>query len=169
MIIFTAEILKFGEWGEKTGWTYILIPQKMAEKINPGCRKSYRVKGKLDGHSIHQTALIPMGAGDFILPLNAALRKAIRKRKGDRLEVQLTMDKKPLELSAALLECLNDEPAAKEFFMSLAPSHRQYYSKWIESAKTDATKSKRIGQAINAFVLKMHYSDMMRMLKEQGR
>ena len=66
MISFNATIEKFGKQGEKTGWMYIVVPSKVANKLNPGVKKSYRVKGKLDEHAIEKVSLIPMGEGDFI-------------------------------------------------------------------------------------------------------
>ena len=33
MIQFTALIERFGEQGEKTGWTYILIPAEKAQQL----------------------------------------------------------------------------------------------------------------------------------------
>ncbi|MCC7029539.1 MAG: DUF1905 domain-containing protein, partial [Chitinophagaceae bacterium] len=74
MIQFKAIIEKFGQQGEKTGWTYFLIPAEIAEKINKGVKKSYRVKGFLDETEISGVAILPMGEGDFIMPLNAELR-----------------------------------------------------------------------------------------------
>ena len=59
MLSFTTTILKFSKQGEKTGWTYIVVPDKIAKKLNPGVKKSYRVKGKLDDYKIEKTALIP--------------------------------------------------------------------------------------------------------------
>jgi hypothetical protein len=47
MVQFTAIIKRFGQQGEKTGWTYIEVPAAMAEQLVPGNRKSFRVKGKL--------------------------------------------------------------------------------------------------------------------------
>ena len=44
MIKFTATILKFDKQGEKTGWTYIIIPSEMAQQLYPGNKKSFRVK-----------------------------------------------------------------------------------------------------------------------------
>ncbi len=82
MVQFTATIQRFAEQGEKTGWSYITIPSDIAEQLNPGIKKSFRVKGKLDLHIIEQQALLPMGDGSFILPLNASIRKAIHKNKG---------------------------------------------------------------------------------------
>lgn len=166
MVQFNTTVLKFDRQGEKTGWTYIVIPSAIAEKIRPGNKKSFRVKGNLNGQTIRQKALLPMGNGDFILPLNGTLRKQLGIRKGEKLKVQLEEDAKPLQLSPALLSCLADEPDALAYFNTLPPSHRRYYSKWIEDAKSASTQAKRITQAINAFVRKQSFSEMMRSLKK---
>jgi hypothetical protein len=173
MIRFTTTILKFKEKGEKTGWTYITIPAEIAEQLNPGVKKSYRVKGKLDAFAFEAMALLPMGDGDFIIALKADVRKAIKKTAGDKLNVQLSLQPKGYELDADFIECLNDEPKALAFFNSLTGSHRNYFSKWIESAKTEATKSKRIAMAVTALAKKWGYPEMIRAetqkRKELGR
>lgn len=167
MIKFTAPILKFDEQGEKTGWTYFVIPAELAQQLKPGNKKSFRVKGKLDNHVIKQVALLPMGEGDFIMPLNAAMRKGTGKRKGASLQVQLQVDDSPLLLSPDLLACLEDEPKAKAFFESLGKSEQNYYSKWIESAKTEPTKAKRIAMSLNGFLKGMGYAQMIRASKQE--
>lgn len=163
MIVFKTVLLKFDKQGEKTGWTYFTVPNKIAEKLKPGQKKSFRVKGKIDDHPIKSVALLPMGEGDFIMPVNAVMRKAIRKRKGDTVEVTLEVDNAEVKLSAMLLACLKDEPEAYQYFKNLPKSHQHYYSKWIESAKTDGTKTKRIAVAIIAFTKKMSFSQMMQL------
>jgi hypothetical protein len=162
MIRFTAIILKFDKQGEKTGWTYISIPAAKAGKLNPENKKSFRVKGKLDDYTIKQTALLSMGDGSFILPLNATLRKAIKKRKGDKLKLQLELDEKALTVNPVFLECLEYEPEALKTFQQLAPSHRLYFSKWIGSAKTAITRDKRIAVAVNALARGWAYNEMIR-------
>ncbi len=82
MIKFSTTILKFDKQGEKTGWTYIIIPAKIVQQLKPKNKKSFRVKGKLDDFEINKVALMPMGEGDFIMAINAAMRKGIGKRKG---------------------------------------------------------------------------------------
>ena len=162
MIRFTAPMLKFDKKGEKTGWTYIEIPAVLAQKLKPGNKQSFRVKGTLDNFSFKQTALLPMGGGDFILPLNAAIRKSIRKRQGATLAVTMAVDDTPVQLSTDMLECLADEPKALAHFKSLPKSHQNYFSKWIESAKTEPTKAKRIAQAINALAQGWGFAEMIR-------
>jgi uncharacterized protein YdeI (YjbR/CyaY-like superfamily) len=108
-----------------------------------------------------------MGQGNFILPLNAAMRKAIGKRKGAKLEVQLQLDSTVYELNKELMECLEDEPAAWDFFKSKPLSFQHYYSKWIESAKTDITKAKRIAMAVSALACKIEFGEMLRNHRQQ--
>jgi hypothetical protein len=162
MVQFNAVILQFDKQGEKTGWSYISISKEIAEEIKPGTKKSFRVKGKLDSHPISKIALLPMGEGHFILPLNAAIRKAIHKKKGAMLKVQLQEDKQPPSISGELLECLEDSPLALKHFNALPASHKLYYSKWIESAKTIQTKSKRIALTVTAMEKNMSYGEMLR-------
>lgn len=167
MVTYTTTILQFAEQGEKTGWTYIQVPVDIAEKLKPGNKKSFRVKGKLDNHPIKKTALLPMGGGNFIMPLNAETRKAIGKRKGAMLKVQIEEDEAPLKISKELLDCLKDEPKALARFNKMPKSHQHYYSKWIESAKTESTKTKRIVMTINAMNKGMNYGEMLRAARDE--
>ena len=65
------------------------------------------------------------------------------------------------------MECLADEPAASAFFQSLAGSHQRYFSKWIDSAKTEPTRTKRIALAVNALAKKWGYPEMIRASQEK--
>lgn len=169
MVKFTTIIQQFAKQGEKTGWTYIDVPLEIAEKIQPGNKKSIRVKGKLDNYAFEGISLLPMGGGDFILTLNGETRKQIKKKKGDSLKVQLQLDPKPYELNAEFMECLQEEPEAYKFFNSLNKSHQGYFSKWIDSAKTEETKAKRIAQSINGLMKHMDYGAMIRAGQEQRK
>lgn len=163
MIQFKALIEQFRDKGEKSGWTYIEIPETLAQTIKPGNKKSFRVKGALDHFTFEGIALLPMGDGSFIMALNADIRAKIGKQKGDQLLVSLEEDTKEKSLSAELLACLEDEPAALNYFNTLPPGHQRYFSSWIESAKTDSTRAKRISQAVTALAMRLGYSEMVRM------
>lgn len=162
MVRYTTVIKKFGSQGEKTGWTYIEIPAELADKLYPGNKTSFTVKGKLDEHPIKGISLLPMGGGSFIMALNAAMRKAIGKRQGYTLEVSLERDTAPFKFNEDFIACLEDEPAALEFFNEMPLSHRKYFSKWIDSGKSIETKTKRITMAVKALAKKMNYAEMIR-------
>ena len=101
------------------------------------------------------------------MALNKKIQKRISKRKGAILKVQLEIDNKAYQLNRELMECLNDEPDALSFFKTLVKSHQNYFSKWIEEAKTDATKTKRIAQAVTALSRHMGFGEMLRSLKKE--
>jgi hypothetical protein len=161
-IKFTTIILRFGQQGEKTGWTYIVIPADIANKLQPGNKKGFRTKGKLDNYKFSGKSLIPLGKGEFILTLDKGIRKAIGKRNGAMLNVEIEFDKSQYQINSVFMDCMNDEPEALNFFKSLTRSHQNYFSKWIESAKTEETKAKRIAQSINAFLKKQGFPEMLR-------
>lgn len=167
MITFTTTIKQFAEQGEKTGWTYIEIPADLAQELKPGNKQSFRVKGKLDQCKIQGVALIPMGGGNFIMALNAAMRKSIHKKKGAMLAVQLLVDTKPVQAPPELLECLADEPKAKTFFEEMRTSHRNYFIKWIGGVKTEAAVAKRIAQVVTALSRGQNFGEMIRSQKAE--
>lgn len=162
MVVFSTKILKFLDKGEKSGWTYIEINKRYAEKLRPGLKATFRVKGQLDNYEIEKVAILPMGDGNFILPMNATLRKGTGKKAGDSIKVSLALDERELKLSADFIQCLKDEPAAYEFFKTLPKGHQQYFSKWIESAKTTHTKTKRITMAVIALASGQGFGEMLR-------
>ncbi|NJN42615.1 MAG: DUF1905 domain-containing protein [Flammeovirgaceae bacterium] len=166
MLKYTTRILKFNKKGEKTGWRYVVITKQQAQKLKPNTKVSFRVKGKLDDYGIEKTAIIPMGDGDFILPINGTLRRALRKKAGDSISINIQFDNRELTPSHDFMQCLEDEPAALSFFKTLTKSHQNYFSKWIESAKTMHTKTKRIVMAVTALALKQGYPEMIRANKK---
>ena len=168
MIEFNTIMLQFEAQGEKTGWTYIEIPADIAQQLKPGNKKSFRVKGMLDGLAVAGMALMPMGGGNFILALKADVRRAIRKNAGAMLTVKLEEDKDyKLEVPADLQECFDFEPEALQQFNSLPKSHRDYFIKWIESAKTNETRAKRIVNTVNAMLRKWDYGTMIREMRKE--
>ena len=165
MIKFTATIHQFAQQGEKTGWSYIEIPVDIAQKLKPGNKKEFKVKGKLDSHSINRVSLLPMGGGKFIMAINTKMRKALGKRKGAMMKVELQEDKSEFVFDKDFMECLKDEPIAHNFFKTLPGSHQRYFSKWIGDAKTESTKTKRIAQAMTALNEQHGFPEMLRALK----
>lgn len=128
------------------------------------------MKGTLDTFAIKLVALIPMGqSGDsdgFIMAVNAPMRRGIRKEAGAMVHVELAVDNDPMLISADLMTCLADDPAALNFFDTLTDGHRNYFSNWIESAKTTETKTKRITQAVTGLSMGLGYPEMVRYFKK---
>lgn len=168
MIIFEAEIERFSKMGEKTGWTFVTIPKDIANQIKPNCRKSFRVKGLLDELPVAGMSFIPMGEGDFILALNSTIRKQLKKEEGAKLHLQLEEDKTfKIEMPEDLELCLLEERHFMENFLNLPKSHQNYYINWLNTAKTETTRIKRLTQIVIAMDKKQNFSEMMRSYKNE--
>ena len=167
MVEFNTLILQFADQGEKTGWSYIEIPADIARQLKPGNKKSFRVKGMLDGFAVAGMALMPMGEGNFIMALKAEVRKGIHKNAGAILHVKIEEDVDyKVDIPEELQECFDFEPEAVDFFYSLPKSHREYFIKWINEAKTAETRNKRIVNTVNAMLRKWTYNVMLREMRK---
>ncbi|MCX2484364.1 YdeI/OmpD-associated family protein [Pedobacter sp. MR2016-24] len=163
MVVFEAEIERFSRMGEKTGWTYVFVPKAVAQQIKADCKKSYRVKGKLDQVNVSGMALVPMGEGDFIIALKTSLRRELKKEEGAVLHLELEEDLDfKIEMPDDLELCLSDDPQLLETFLKLPKSHRNYYINWLNTAKTEVTRTKRLTQIVVAMDQKMTFGEMIR-------
>ena len=87
--------------------------------------------------------------------------------QGESVAVRLELDKQEVTPSAELMDCLQDEPLALQHFKGLPKSHQNYFTRWIESAKTETTKAKRIAQAINGLSKGAQFGEVIREIKRQ--
>lgn len=64
-----------------------------------------------------------------------------------------------------MAKCFADELQALHNFSKLPKSHQHYYFKWINEAKTDATRAKRLAATLDAACKGLSYGEMMREMK----
>jgi hypothetical protein len=169
MLSFTTTILQFANSGAQKGWTYIKIPAALAIQLKPGNKKTFRVKGFLDNYPFAGISLLPIGEGNFMMPLNATIRKNIRKQKGAKLQAHIEVDENPVPPPPGFMDCLADEPKAMKQFNALTKSHQHYFIKWIDSAKTEPTTTKRIAQAVDALANALDFGMMIRMQQKKRK
>ncbi len=143
-IIKEIIIEKYGENGEKTGWCYIILPPNEIRKIYTKDKKSFRVKGLIDSLSIEKTALLPAKDGHYILPINAKIRKAIRKNAGQKVHINFSCDTSILPINNDLTTCLEMDQSLKDKFEKRTKAEQHYLNKWVNESKTTVTLEKRI-------------------------
>jgi bifunctional DNA-binding transcriptional regulator/antitoxin component of YhaV-PrlF toxin-antitoxin module len=88
--------------------------------------------------------------GKTYLGLSKEVRETAGIEVGDEVEVALDRDEAPREVQipAALLAALEADSAAKAAFDKLAFTHRKEYARWIDEAKKEETRERRIAKAL---------------------
>jgi len=168
VVQFNAEIERFESNGEKTGWSYVFIPEEIAQQIKPDDRRGFRVRGQIDNVTISGKSLMPMGGGDFILGLDAKLRKQLSKEAGALVMLSLEHDVNfKIEMPEDLEVCLAQEDGLLEHFLSYTKSHQNYFIVWLNTAKTEATRTKRLVMIVDAMAKKQDFGLMMRSNKKE--
>jgi hypothetical protein len=130
----------------KGGWTFTRLPE--IKKDKKSAFGWVKVRGFIDSEEIRKYHLMPMNDGHLFLPINAAIRKKIKKESGDTVHVELYNDNDPLDIPEEFLLCLRDEPKADVFFHSLSESKQKFYIEWIFRAKKNETKINRMALAV---------------------
>lgn len=131
----------------KGGWTYALIPEiKPAKHAYFGWVK---VKGSIDGYPIEKFHLMPMGNGQLFLSVKAEIRKIIKKQAGDTVHIILFAERELSDITTEWIECLQEEPNALKNFHSLTENAKKKCLQYIDSAKTEDEKVKRITECID--------------------
>lgn len=144
---------------------YVDVPDSAVASLYPaerGHRKSKAGKrpnkyipviARVNGQAA-RTTLVPAGAGHYRMQFNAVLRKAARADVGEVVRIELSLDRDSREhaVPADLRAALNRHPKAKRAFEEMPPGLRRQLLKWMDSAKGEATRMRRIEILIDRMV-----------------
>jgi hypothetical protein len=131
--------------GDKTA-TGIRVPDEVIAALGPSKRPPVQVT--VNGYTYRTTVAVMKGT--FMFGVSADVRKSAGVAGGDDVDVEIELDTEPREVSvpADLRTALDADPDASRFFESLSYSHKSAYVLWIESAKKDETRARRIPEAL---------------------
>jgi len=135
------------ELGGKTA-TGFRIPEDVVAELGSGRRPAVRVT--IGGHT-YRTTVAPMG-GVFMIPLSAENRAGAGVAAGDEVDVDVELDTEPRVVTVPpdFAEALDRQPDARRAFDALSYSNQRRHVLSIEGAKTDETRQRRIGKAVDA-------------------
>ncbi len=135
------------ERGGKTA-TGLLVPDEVVAALRAGKRPPVQVT--VGGHT-YRTTVASMG-GRFLVPLSAENRTAAGVAAGDDVEVDVLLDTAAREVTvpADLVDALEHDDQARQFFDDLAYSHRKEWVRWIEESKKIETRTSRILRAVES-------------------
>ena len=138
---FTAVILKAGGGG-----AFVEVPFDVEEAFGA---KRPRVRAVIEGVP-YRGILSRMGTERHLLVILKEIRETVGKTFGDEVKITVELDEEPLviEVPDDLQKAFKAEKEAKTFFDQLAYTHRREYVMWINEAKREETRQRRIVKMI---------------------
>jgi hypothetical protein len=126
--------------------TGIEVPEDIVTGL--GTSKRPPVVVTIKGYSYRSTIVKMNGA--YMLPLSAENRADTKVQAGEEIEIQVELDTAPreVELPQYFADILNQDPEMKQFFKTLSFTHKKEYVRWIEDAKQEETRKRRLEKAI---------------------
>jgi len=110
--------------------------------------KRFPVVATVNGYTWRTT--VTRMRGEFLLGLSRAVRQEAGVEAGDTVDVNVALDTAPreVEVPAALAKALSEDSEARATFDQLAYTHRKEYARWIDEAKRDETRQRRLAKAL---------------------
>ena len=125
--------------------TYVEIPEIPMAKAPFGMLK---VRGRIDNYEFSNVHLMPLGNGNLVLVVKAAIKKIIKKEAPDAVHVILYEDTTPLIIPEDILLCMRYEDGVLEKLQTYTDGQKKAFIDWINSAKTKQTRVDRIAKTI---------------------
>lgn len=128
--------------------TIIYTTPNVTEQL--GTRARISIKGKIN-QTTFTGSLFPTGQGTHYMVINKKLREAAGLKSGDTVLLAIEVDTAPRRpvVPADLEKALANFPQAKRRFEILSPSHQKEYATYVDEAKKEETKKRRIAKVID--------------------
>ncbi len=124
-----------------------VLDDQQVEIVGEGAKR-FPVLARVNGYEWRTT--ITRMRGEFLVGFNRAVRESAGVAAGDTVTLELELDTAPREVDIprALADALASDPGAQAAFDGLAFTHRKEFARWIEEAKREDTRQRRVFQAV---------------------
>ena len=126
----------------------IILSDDQVAAVGEGAKR-FPVVATVNGYT-WRTSVSRM-RGEFMVGFSKEVREGAGVAAGDTITLELALDSEPrtVEIPPALAEALDGDPEAKTTFEGLAFTHRKEFARWIDEAKREETRARRVTQALD--------------------
>jgi hypothetical protein len=144
VITFTGTILKSDK--AVNSWAWVEFPYDLKELYGKGTLVPVIVTYD---DIPYQGSITKMNTKAMLL-IKRDILSRLSKKKGDPIEVTVTLDDKPrtIKIPLELGKAFKKNTLAKEYFDTLSYSHRKEYVQWVVNAKQESTRQRRAEKTI---------------------
>jgi hypothetical protein len=126
----------------------IILNDEQVAEAGAGAKR-FPVVATVNGYS-WRTSVARMH-GEFMVGFSKEVREGAGVAAGDTITLELKLDSAPrtVEVPPALAQALDGDPEAKTTFEGLAFTHRKEFARWVDEAKREETRERRVTQALD--------------------
>jgi len=141
---FEAELISAGPNG---AWTRMHIPFDVPATY--GSKGRVSVRGSINGFQF-QSSIFPDGDGGFHMLVNKEMQQGAKAQPGDVVEVimQMDTDERTVSVPKDFEKALKLNKQTQANFAKMTSSARREFAEWIDSAKQQQTRERRIEKAV---------------------
>ena len=134
--------------GAEDGRLFVEVPPAVMAALGPRKRPALAIE--VNGYRYRSTPAVY--GGRTYLGFRRDVAAAAGLSAGQRVVVGLELDEQPREVALPddLAAALRDDPAAEAAFAALSFTHRREHVQWVESARRDVTRRRRIERTLTA-------------------
>src|SRR5690606_4199442 len=138
---FTASIQNAGGGG-----AFVEVPFDVESVFGS---KRPKIKALIEGVP-YRGILARMGTEKHLLIILKEIREKIGKTFGDEVAITIELDTEPrvIEIPSGLQKAFKTDKEARSFFDKLSYTHQREYVMWINEAKREETRQRRVQKAI---------------------
>lgn len=128
------------------GGAFVEVPFDVEQAFGS---KHPRVKAMIEGVPYRGT-LVRMGTECHLLLILKSIREQIGRTFGDevKVSVELDVEERVVTVPEELKRAFKSDKEAKAAFEKLSYTHKKEYVTWIEEAKKEETRARRIAQTL---------------------
>src|SRR6059058_3406287 len=125
----------------------VVLDEEQVAAVGEGAKR-FSVVATVNGYT-WRASVARMG-GESLLGLNRAVRQEAGVEAGDSVAVRLELDTAPREVDVpeALAAALAADDEARAAFEKLAYTHRKEFARWVDEAKRDETRERRVAKTL---------------------
>ncbi|HEY7201905.1 MAG TPA: YdeI/OmpD-associated family protein [Candidatus Dormibacteraeota bacterium] len=125
---------------------FVEVPVDMVAALGAGRRPAVVVE--INGYRWRSTPAVY--GGRCYLPLRKEVRQAAGIEAGQTVTVGLELDEGPRDVALPddLAAALREDPTVEAAFAALSFTHRKEYVEWVEAARRDDTRRRRVERTV---------------------
>jgi Bacteriocin-protection, YdeI or OmpD-Associated/Domain of unknown function (DUF1905) len=125
----------------------VVLDEERVAAVGEGAKR-FPVLATVNGYT-WRTSVMRMG-GEFLVGLNRQVREQAGVQAGDRVAVKLELDTAPREVDVPypLEAALAVDDVARATFEAMAYTHRKEFAQWVDEAKREETRRRRVVKAV---------------------